>query len=157
MSTFLVPTRSSIFSLNLPPAAIPSTPFWYTVCPAGENTLCTSCEEYFNKTCKKNSGVCQPRYPDLACQTKEVYFQRGTGGEVKARGGEGWKTDFKTWLREEKSTAFGIIYAWPISIVIDLDGGLGHVPSILNSRFSSIRFGFKGGLQTSNLFLFSVT
>ncbi|CAH6860415.1 Pate10 [Phodopus roborovskii] len=45
----------------------------------GEYTLCTSCNEYFNKTCKKNSGVCQPRYPDFACQTKEVYFQLNTG------------------------------------------------------------------------------
>uniref|UniRef100_A0A8C8VUP2 Prostate and testis expressed 10 n=1 Tax=Peromyscus maniculatus bairdii TaxID=230844 RepID=A0A8C8VUP2_PERMB len=57
----------------------------------GENTLCSSCDEYFDKTCRKNMGVCRPRYPDLACQTKEVYFQTPTGGEAKAREGEGWE------------------------------------------------------------------
>ncbi|XP_076432114.1 prostate and testis expressed protein 2-like [Peromyscus maniculatus bairdii] len=45
----------------------------------GENTLCSSCDEYFDKTCRKNIGVCRPRYPDFACQTKEVYFQTPTG------------------------------------------------------------------------------
>ncbi|KAM7337823.1 hypothetical protein ACRRTK_003942 [Alexandromys fortis] len=45
----------------------------------GEYILCTSCDEYYDKTCKKNLGVCQPRSPDFACQTKEVYFQLTTG------------------------------------------------------------------------------
>ena len=47
---------------------------------------CTSCDEYIGKNCRKNLGSCHPRYPDLACQTKEVYFHHYTGGEMQ--GGE---------------------------------------------------------------------
>uniref|UniRef100_A0A8C6QPE8 Prostate and testis expressed 10 n=1 Tax=Nannospalax galili TaxID=1026970 RepID=A0A8C6QPE8_NANGA len=47
-----------------------------------ESTFCTSCDEFVGKTCRRNSGVCQPRYPDFACQTKEVYVQHYTGEYV---------------------------------------------------------------------------
>lgn len=48
---------------------------------------CTSCDEYIGKNCRKNLGSCQPRYPDLACQTKEVYSHHYTGGEMGRRMG----------------------------------------------------------------------
>uniref|UniRef100_A0A8C9ARM1 Uncharacterized protein n=1 Tax=Prolemur simus TaxID=1328070 RepID=A0A8C9ARM1_PROSS len=43
------------------------------------STLCTSCDEFVDKTCRRNSGFCQSKYPDFACQTKEVYTQHFTG------------------------------------------------------------------------------
>uniref|UniRef100_A0A8C6EMD5 Uncharacterized protein n=1 Tax=Marmota marmota marmota TaxID=9994 RepID=A0A8C6EMD5_MARMA len=46
------------------------------------NMVCISCDEFFHKTCRKNSGICRPRYPDFACQTKVVYSQRFTGEYV---------------------------------------------------------------------------
>ncbi|NP_001252515.1 uncharacterized protein LOC100359924 precursor [Rattus norvegicus] len=45
----------------------------------GEPSFCTSCDEYVDDTCRRNLGVCHPRYPDFACQTKEVYIQLNTG------------------------------------------------------------------------------
>ncbi|KAI4561676.1 hypothetical protein MJG53_016730 [Ovis ammon polii x Ovis aries] len=45
-------------------------------------TSCTSCDEYIGKNCRKNLGSCQPRYPDLACQTKEVYSHHYTGDYI---------------------------------------------------------------------------
>uniref|UniRef100_A0A8C0QYP3 UPAR/Ly6 domain-containing protein n=1 Tax=Canis lupus dingo TaxID=286419 RepID=A0A8C0QYP3_CANLU len=42
--------------------------------------LCTSCDEFVGKNCRRNLGSCRPRYPDFACQTKEVYTQHFTGG-----------------------------------------------------------------------------
>uniref|UniRef100_A0A8C4KUF2 Uncharacterized protein n=1 Tax=Equus asinus TaxID=9793 RepID=A0A8C4KUF2_EQUAS len=45
-------------------------------------TFCTSCDEYVGKNCRKNFGSCQPKYPDFACQTKEVYTQHITGEYV---------------------------------------------------------------------------
>nr|XP_034346424.1 uncharacterized protein LOC117698938 [Arvicanthis niloticus] len=45
----------------------------------GEPIICTSCDEYVDNTCTRNLGVCQSRYPDFACQTKEVYIQLATG------------------------------------------------------------------------------
>lgn len=52
---------------------------------------CTSCDEFVGKNCRKNLGSCHSRYPDFACQTKEVYSQHYTGGEMRARewGGRG--------------------------------------------------------------------
>lgn len=49
--------------------------------------------------------------------------------EVRLSQGEGKETDFMTWLT---------ISVCDISIAIDLACGLGHVPSILCSNFSSI-------------------
>uniref|UniRef100_A0A8C6CKA4 UPAR/Ly6 domain-containing protein n=1 Tax=Monodon monoceros TaxID=40151 RepID=A0A8C6CKA4_MONMO len=40
---------------------------------------CTSCDEFVGKNCRKNLGSCHSRYPDFACQTKEVYSQHFTG------------------------------------------------------------------------------
>uniref|UniRef100_A0A671EMD9 Uncharacterized protein n=1 Tax=Rhinolophus ferrumequinum TaxID=59479 RepID=A0A671EMD9_RHIFE len=45
----------------------------------GEFPLCTSCDEFIGKTCRKNFGSCQSKHPDFACQTKEVYTQHYTG------------------------------------------------------------------------------
>lgn len=45
---------------------------------------CTSCDEFVGKNCRKNLGSCHSRYPDFACQTKEVYSQHFTGGEMRA-------------------------------------------------------------------------
>uniref|UniRef100_A0A452R4V8 UPAR/Ly6 domain-containing protein n=1 Tax=Ursus americanus TaxID=9643 RepID=A0A452R4V8_URSAM len=42
-------------------------------------TFCTSCDEFVGKNCRKNLGTCRSRYPDFACQTKEVYIQHFTG------------------------------------------------------------------------------
>nr|KAF6403613.1 hypothetical protein HJG59_010030 [Molossus molossus] len=44
--------------------------------------LCTSCDEFVGKTCRRNLGSCSSRYPDFACQTKEVYTQQFTGEYV---------------------------------------------------------------------------
>uniref|UniRef100_A0A8C7C296 Uncharacterized protein n=1 Tax=Neovison vison TaxID=452646 RepID=A0A8C7C296_NEOVI len=41
--------------------------------------LCTSCDEFIGNNCRRNFGSCRPRYPDFACQTKEVYTQHFTG------------------------------------------------------------------------------
>uniref|UniRef100_A0A673UHR2 Prostate and testis expressed 2 n=1 Tax=Suricata suricatta TaxID=37032 RepID=A0A673UHR2_SURSU len=41
--------------------------------------LCTSCDEFVGKKCRKNLGSCESKYPDSACQTKEVYTQHFTG------------------------------------------------------------------------------
>ncbi|KAG8522331.1 hypothetical protein J0S82_007939, partial [Galemys pyrenaicus] len=45
-------------------------------------TLCASCDEFTDKTCKRNPGSCVARYPDFACQTKEIYALRYTGEYV---------------------------------------------------------------------------
>lgn len=109
----------------------------YYLCPIGEPSFCTSCDEYVDDTCRRNLGVCHPRYPDFACQTKEVYIQLNTGGEVKAKGGE--RDYFMTWFMGNKSIRSGVIFACGISIAIDLADGLGHNPSILSSKFLSIQ------------------
>ena len=57
---------------------------------------CTSCDEYIGKNCRKNLGSCHPRYPDLACQTKEVYYHHYTGGEKQGGEWEGWDFDCAT-------------------------------------------------------------
>uniref|UniRef100_A0A8C0WBD5 Uncharacterized protein n=1 Tax=Castor canadensis TaxID=51338 RepID=A0A8C0WBD5_CASCN len=44
--------------------------------------FCTSCDEFVGKTCRRNLDVCEPKYPDFACQTKEVYIQHFTGDYV---------------------------------------------------------------------------
>ncbi|KAJ1065798.1 hypothetical protein K5549_007793 [Capra hircus] len=50
--------------------------------PTMRLTSCISCDEYIGKNCRKNLGSCQPRYPDLACQTKEVYSHHYTGDYI---------------------------------------------------------------------------
>ncbi|XP_028640363.1 uncharacterized protein LOC114636446 [Grammomys surdaster] len=53
---------------------LPGVLILYKSHSVGEPIFCTSCDEYVDNTCKRNLGVCQPRYPDFACQTKEVYI-----------------------------------------------------------------------------------
>ncbi|KAM5311926.1 uncharacterized protein AAES06_021643 [Glossophaga mutica] len=50
--------------------------------PARRFPLCTSCDEFVGKTCRKNLGSCHSKYPDFACQTKEVYTRHFTGEYV---------------------------------------------------------------------------
>ncbi|XP_012864917.1 PREDICTED: prostate and testis expressed protein 4-like [Dipodomys ordii] len=47
--------------------------------PPQHSIMCTSCDEFVRKRCKKNLSRCEARYPDFACQSKEVYMQHMTG------------------------------------------------------------------------------
>lgn len=59
---------------------------------------CKSCDEYADNACKKNPDVCTPRPPDFACQTKEIYIQHFTGGEMVVGGATGERGGIRDWL-----------------------------------------------------------
>nr|KAF6311890.1 hypothetical protein mPipKuh1_009087 [Pipistrellus kuhlii] len=50
--------------------------------PTRRTPVCTSCSEFVGKTCRKNLDSCKSKYPDFACQTREVYTQHYTGEYV---------------------------------------------------------------------------
>lgn len=71
--------------------------------------------------------------------------------EVRWRQEEGKETDFMTLLMKNKSTISGLMSACGINIAIDLIDGIGHVPSIPSSKFSSIKwFILLGRFQITN-------
>lgn len=80
------------------------------LCPDLTGKLCTSCDEFIGNNCRRNFGSCRPRYPDFACQTKEVYTQHFTGGKMRAREGGRWEIKFYDCFGKKRGgcTRFGV-------------------------------------------------